>query len=197
MDHATVSNVGGHRRIHRTFRLSGAIRLACCALMLSTCPQVTAGQATTDSKPQPAPTTPSAGKALICIYRVWKVVGGGTHDTLFVNGVFLATLHSGEYATMEVAPGAVVVSGTPKMYYGGALYSSVAALNDATKKENERIRIDVEEGKTYYLKWTAGPLSTGVKVVPMDQATGVNEMSKLHLSKAPEVKSDKEKEGGR
>jgi hypothetical protein len=192
LGNATASTVDGDRRIHRAFRLSAAIRFACCALMLSSCPQVTAGQATTDSRPQPAPTTPSPGKALICIYRVSRVVGAAAHDSLFVNGVFLATLISGEYATMEVAPGTVVVSGTPKMYYGGLIYSSAAALNDATKKENERIRIDVEEGKTYYLKWTSGAFATGIKVTPVDQATGAKEMSKLHRSKAPEAKSDKE-----
>jgi hypothetical protein len=62
-------------------------------------------------------------------------------------------------------------------------------VNDATTKETERLRFGVEEGKTYYLRWTSGPLGTGVKVTAVDEATGASEMSTLDLSKAPEVKS--------
>jgi hypothetical protein len=195
LGNATISDTGRNGRIHGPFRLSIAPLLACCALMLSVGAQVAAAQGTTDAKPQPPPTKPTAGNALICIYRLTRIVGSATHDSLFVNGVFLATLHSGEYACTEVAPGTVVVSGTPKMYYGpSVIMSSAAALTDATKKENERIRIEVEAGKTYYLKWTSGVFATGVKVTPVDEATGAKEMSKLHPSKAPEVKSEK-KEG--
>jgi hypothetical protein len=161
-------------------------------LTFSSLPQVAAAQATTKPTPQAVPTTPSPGKALICIYRVTRVVGAAAHDSLFVNGVFLAVLHSGEYATMEVVPGTVVVSGTPKMYYGGAIVSSAAAVNDATKKENERMRLEVEKGKTYYFKWTSGAFATGIKVTPVDEATGAKEMSKLNLAKpAPDEKKEK------
>jgi len=172
-----------------------AFRMACCALMLAGGAHLAHAQSTSDSKPQPPPTTPSAGHALICVYRVTRVVGAAAHDSLFVNGVYLATLHIGEYATTEVAPGTVVVSGTPKMYYGGVIISSAAAVNDATKKENERLRMEVEEGKTYYMKWTSGAFATGIKVTPVDQATGVKEMKTLQLAKPPEVKDGKEKAG--
>ena len=192
MGDATTSTISGDGRIHSAFRPSTSLLVACCALMLSICPQVAAAQAAVDPKPQPPPTTPSAGKALICIYRISRVVGSAAHDSLFVNGGFLATLLSGEYAFMEVAPGTVVISGTTKMYYGGVVASSAAAINDTTKKENERIRLDVEEGKTYYFNWSSGPFASGIKVTPVDEATGAKEMSKLHLSKPPEVKSEKE-----
>jgi hypothetical protein len=190
MGSATISDPGENGRVHRAFRQSIVTLLACCALMVPAGVQVAAAQGTTDAKPQPPPTKPTEGNALICIYRLTRIVGAATHDSLFVNGAFLATLHSGEYACMEVAPGTVVVSGTPKMYYGGVIVSSAAAVNDATKKENERLRFGAEEGKTYYLRWTAGPLGTGVKVTAVDEATGASEMSTLDLSKAPEVKSD-------
>jgi len=190
LGNATISYTGRNGRIHGPFRLSIAPLLACCALMLAAGPQVAAAQGTTDVNPQPPPTKPAAGNALICIYRLTRIVGSATHDSLFVNGVFLAALHSGEYACTEVAPGTVVVSGTPKMYYGGVIVSSAAAVNDASKKENERIRFGVEEGKTYYLRWTAGALGTGIKVTTVDEATGASEMSTLNHSTAPEAKSD-------
>jgi len=131
-------------------------------------------------------TEPSPGKALVYIYRVGRFVGSAAHDHLYVNGKYLAYLKNSEYAGTEVDPGTVVVVGLPEMYYGGIIQSTGAALNDARKKENERIRFEAEAGKTYYLKWTSGAMATGIKVTMMDPATGAKEMGKLHLSKPVE-----------
>jgi hypothetical protein len=139
-----------------------------------------------DSKPAAPPTAPSPGKALIYIYRVGRFVGSAAHDHLFINGVYLAELLNGEYAGMEVAPGTAVVTGKPKMYYGGIIQSTGAAANDARTKENERLRLEVEAGKTYYLKWTSEAMATGIKVTLMDPSVGAKEMSKLHPSKPVE-----------
>ena len=141
------------------------------------------------------PTAPSPGKALIYIYRVGRFVGSASHDHLFINGVYLAYLLNGEYAWMEVTPGAAVVTGMPEMYYGGIIQSTGAALNEARNKENERIRLDVEAGKTYYLKWTAGTMATGIKVTLQDPGVGAKEMSKLHPSKPVVQPDDKTKAG--
>jgi len=143
----------------------------------------------------PPPTAPSAGKALVYIYRVGRFTGSASHDHLYVNGVYLAYLKNGEYAGMEVGPGTIVVTGIPEMYYsGGIAMSTYAAISDATKKENERIRFEAEAGKTYYLKWTSGTMSTGIKVTQMDPEVGAKEMNKLHLSKPVEQPSDKKKD---
>jgi hypothetical protein len=87
----------------------------------------------------------------------------------------------------------VVVSGVPDMYYGGITQSVGAALSEARKKENERIRFEAEAGKTYFLKWTSEPMGTGIKVTPEDPSVGAKEISKLHLSKPP-VGKDNEKQ---
>jgi hypothetical protein len=184
----SVSGLARDCRVTRAFRPSATILLACCALALPGTLPVAAVQ---DAKTPSVVPAPSADKAMVCIYRVTRITGSASHDFLYINGAFLATLLSGEYAFMEVSPGTVVVSGLPKMYYGGALYSSAAALNDLTKKENERIRIDVEAGKTYYLKWTAGPMASGIKVTLEEPSTGAKEMSKLHLSAKPPEGQDK------
>jgi hypothetical protein len=60
--------------------------------------------------------------------------------------------------------------------------SAGAALNQARQKENERARFEAEAGKTYYFKWTAGAMATGIKVTPEDPKVGAKEMSKLHPS---------------
>ena len=77
----------------------------------------------------------------------------------------------------------------PQMYYGSLIQSAGAALNEARKKENERIRLDVEKDKTYYMKWTSGTMATGIKVTLQDPGVGAREMSKLHPSK-PVVQPD-------
>jgi hypothetical protein len=169
-------------RVKRVFLSTATILLACCALaVFSALPA-----AAQDAKPAAMPTAPSAGKALICIYRAYRFTGSATHDNLYVNGVFLARLLNSEYACMEVAPGTVVIAGLPKMYYGGVIQSTGAALNDARKKENERYKLEAEAGKSYYFKWTAGAMATDIKVTPEDPSVAVKEMKKLHPSKPPE-----------
>jgi hypothetical protein len=136
-----------------------------------------------DSKTPAVLPTPSNGKAIVCIYRVYRFTGSASHDELYVNDTHLAKLLNSEYAFTEVPPGTVVIAGLPKMYYGSVIMSAGAALNDLRKKENERARFEAEAGKTYYFKWTAGTMATMIKVTPVDPSVGAKEMSKLHLSK--------------
>ncbi|MGA3069938.1 MAG: DUF2846 domain-containing protein [Terracidiphilus sp.] len=196
MHNSAIGGSAGNCRGMLAFHSFAAILFACCMLALLASPSLAAAQ---DSKPAAAapapPTAPSAGKALVCIYRLSKAVGSAAHDSLFVNGVFLATLLNGEYDCVETPPGTVVVSGTSKMYYGpSVIMSSAAAITDAQKKENERIRFEAEAGKTYYMRWTSGMFASGIKVTPVDDATGAKEMSKLHVSKPPEAKPDEKQE---
>lgn len=73
---------------------------------------------------------------------------------------------------------------------------SIGIERDATKKVNIRAWFEAEAGKTYYFKWTAGAMATGIKVTPVDAAEGAREIGKLHPSKPPEAK-DEEKEAGK
>ena len=125
---------------------------------------------------------PSGGKAIVCIYRTYRFTGSSAHDELYVNGTHLAKLLNSEYAFIEVPAGTVVISGLPKEYYGGVIMSAGAAANQARQKENERARFEAEAGKTYYFKWTSGPMATVIKVEPEDPGKGAKEISKLHLS---------------
>jgi len=136
------------------------------------------------------PTGPSAGKALVCIYRVYRFTGSASHDSLFVNETPVGTLLNSEYACTEVAPGTVVIAGLPKMYYGGVTQSIGAALAEARKKENERARFEAEAGKSYYFKWTAGAMATGIKVTQEDASVATKEMEKLHPTKPPEAAAE-------
>jgi hypothetical protein len=185
--HYTAMSGAADSRAKGLFRFLVIFLLACCAMV---------SVVTASAQAANPPSAPSAGKALVCIYRVSRFVGSAAHDTLYVNEVLLGTLLNGEYMCTEVAPGTVVISGLPKMYYGGVIQSTGAALAEARKKENERARFDAEAGKTYYLKWTSEAMATGIKVTPMDAATGAKEMSKLHPSKPPEDK-DSGKDAGK
>jgi hypothetical protein len=139
-----------------------------------------------DSKTPAVLPAPSNGKAIVCIYRVYRFTGSASHDEIFVNDTHLGKLLNSEYEFLEVPPGTVVISGLPKMYYGSIIMSAGAALAEARKKENERARFEAEAGNTYYFKWTAGTMATMIKVTPVDPSVGAKEMSKLHLSKPPD-----------
>jgi hypothetical protein len=78
-----------------------------------------------DSKTPAVLPAPSAGKAIVCIYRTYRFTGSASHDELYVNDTHLAKLLNSEYAFMGVPPGTVVISGLPKMYYGSAIMSAV------------------------------------------------------------------------
>lgn len=112
------------------------------------------------------------------------------HDELFVNDTHLAKLLNSEYAFLEVPSGTVVIAGLPKMYYGSAIMSAGAALNQARQKENERARFEAEAGKTYYFKWTSGTMATMIKVTPVAPEVGAKEIRKLHLSKPVDDKEE-------
>ena len=137
---------------------------------------------------------PSTGKAMVCIYRPGRFVGSAAHDELYVNDTHVGKLLNGEYTFAEVPAGTVVISGLPKMYYGSAVMSAGAALNQARQKENERARFEAEAGKTYYFKWTSGTMATGIKVTAVDNDTGAKEMSKLHITAPPDDKEQRKSE---
>jgi hypothetical protein len=139
-----------------------------------------------DSKSPAALPAPPEGKAIVCIYRTYRFTGSAAHDEIFVNDNHLGKLLNSEYVFTEVQAGTVVIAGLPKMYYGGIIQSTGAALAEARKKENERARFEAEAGKTYYFKWTSGAMATGIKVTPVDASVGAKEIGKLHLSKPPD-----------
>jgi hypothetical protein len=147
-----------------------------------------------EARPAAPPTAPSSGKALVVVYRVYRFTGSASHDHLFLNGTYWAYLKNSEYAYMEVDPGTVVVTGTTATYTVDVFTVAAAAAHDATKKENERIHFDAEAGKTYYLKWTSGPMGTGVKVTMMDPEKGAKEASKLNLSEPVKQPDNTKKE---
>jgi len=138
-----------------------------------------------DAKTPAVLPAPSPGKAIVCIYRVGRFTGSASHDELYVNDVHVAELLNGEYVFTEVPPGTVVISGLPKMYTVDVFTAAGSAVNAATRKEKERARFEAEAGTTYYFKWTAGTMATGIKVTAVDPVVGAKEMAKLHPSKPP------------
>ena len=163
---------------------SKSLLLACAAIAFLFTGPISRAE---DSKSAVLP-APSPGKAIVCIYRTYRFTGSAAHDEIFVNDTHLGKLLNSEYEFTEVPPGTVVIAGLPKMYYGSAIMSAGAALNQARQKENERARFQAEAGKTYYFKWTSGTMATMIKVTPVDPGVGAKEMSKLHLSAPPDDK---------
>ena len=171
------------RRIRGACNALASLLIALAAFAIVLSPSVSRAQ---DSKSPAVLPAPSEGKAIVCLYRTYRFTGSASHDEIFVNDTHLGKLLNSEYEFTEVPPGTVVIAGLPKMYYGGIIQSTGAALAQARKKENERARFEAEAGKTYYFKWTAGAMATGMKVTPVDPSVGAKEISKLHLSKPPD-----------
>jgi hypothetical protein len=175
------------------FFLRGECRLLACLLLAISATTFFSTRsivAAEDSKTLAVLPAPSDGKAIVCVYRVYRFTGSAAHDEIYVNDTHLGKLLNSEYMFTEVLPGTVVISGLPKMYYGSAIMSAGAALNQARQKENERARFEAKAGQTYYFKWTAGTMATMIKVTPVDPAKGAKEISKLHLSKPPDDKEE-------
>jgi hypothetical protein len=170
-------------RLRRARRSHAGLLIALTAMAFLFTWRIAAAQ---DSKTPAVLPAPSSGNAIVCIYRVYRFTGSAAHDEIFVNDKHLGKLLNGEYEFTEVPAGTVVIAGLPKMYYGGIIQSTGAALAEARKKENERARFEAEAGKTYYFKWTSDPMATGIKVTPVDPSVGAKEMKKLHLSKPPD-----------
>jgi hypothetical protein len=176
------------------YRISAAAFLAFIALALFGGAALASAQEEAKPVAAPPPSAPSPGKALVYIYRTYRLTGSSSHDHLFLNGVYWAYLKNSEYAWMEADPGSVSVTGSTESYYaGGIAVASYTAVKNSTKKENERIRFDVEAGKTYYLKWTAAPLGLGAKVEMMDEGKAAKEISKLKLSDPVKQPDDAQK----
>lgn len=141
--------------------------LVLASLMLTGCasgPKYTAA-------PQPAP-----GKALVYVYRKSSIVGAAGYDKTYVNDDYLADIRSGGYASCEVPPGSVAFYVTPRVVWGVAL--DIALLTNFQKKQYEKLRIDVESGKTYYVNLYVA--FVGHKMRLMDETKGANEISGLH-----------------
>jgi len=58
------------------------------------------------------------------------------------------------------------------------VFIAEAELLELQKKAKKKLRIDVDAGKTYYVKW-----SVGGKMKLVDSATGAKEMAGLHPAK--------------
>ena len=174
-------------RLRGTFTSLTCLLFALCTLAFLVTGPLAFAQ---DKKEASVLPVPSSGKAIVCIYRVGRFTGSASHDEIFVNDTHLGKLLNSEYEFTEVPPGTVVIAGLPKMYYGSLIMSAGAALAETRKKENERARFEAEAGKTYYYKWTAGTMATGIKVTSEDPSVGAKEMTKLHLSKPPDPAED-------
>ncbi len=103
------------------------------------------------------------------------MLGAAGYDRFFVNSEYLAALHNSSYAQREVPQGTVVfttLSRVSKVLIGMYLLSQLQT------EGKERLRMEVEAGKTYYVKW-----SIGGKMKVVDEETGVREIEGLHLAK--------------
>jgi uncharacterized SAM-binding protein YcdF (DUF218 family) len=143
--------------------------LAIASLLLTS--SLTWSQKFTPSPP------PAPGKALVYVYRQGSMVGAGGYDRIFVNGEFLAALQNSKYAAREVPEGTVVFAGEPRLNQMTPFGVTMHADSHKETTKYEKLRIEVEAGKTYYIKWHLG------KMKLVDAATGSKEIRGLKLAR--------------
>ena len=122
---------------------------------------------------------PTPGKALVYVYRKSSFVGSAGYDKLYINGHFVTRIYTGGYVPYEVPPGTVSFALNPKaeIIPGDVL---VAALSNLDQTKYEKLRIEAEAGKTYYVNLYTQFIGHGMKLV--DEATGAKEIGSLKLS---------------
>ncbi len=141
--------------------------------------------------PDVNPPAPSAGKALIFVYRVghrnrWpfsnstlfsSAVGFAQYDRIYTNGDFLASLHNSNYAQREVQPGQVSFRAISKIKYMPGV--TIVQSSEAETEPPELLRIQVKARNTYYVKWSATMMPPYSKLTLVNAAKGTKEMHGL------------------
>ncbi len=120
-----------------------------------------------DSKSPAVLPAPSSGKAIVCIYRTYRFTGSASHDELYrqryssrqtpQQRIRIHGSAAGDCRDLRSAQGCI-------MPEASSMSDLAARSTKPGRKENERARFEAEAGKTYYFKWTAGAMATGIKV---------------------------------
>jgi len=124
------------------------------------------------------------GKALIYIYREEKYMGSANIYYLYANGKIITTIRSGGYFSYFEAPGQIVFSTDPAM--GGCLrYTLCGLLIGMHKGIYEKIIINVDPGKIYYLKLFIK--FGGWEIIQVSNLVGEQEIAKCRLLESKQI----------
>ena len=129
--------------------------------------------------PQSTQSESASAQAVIYVYRVGSMVGAAGYDRIYINDDYGGALHNSNYIKREVPAGTVVFTCLPRANV--VVEAPLAAITNAQKKKYEKLRIEVEAGKTYYVKWHVS--GSGGKMNLVDDKTGEKEVHKLHPAK--------------
>ncbi len=122
---------------------------------------VLSGCATTNYAEKPAQITSEADTGLIYFYREKSFVGGGVSYAVSENGVKLGALKNGTFFIVRATPG--------RHFY------------EAKTESGESVRIDVEAGRTYYVRGSVkmGVLAGRPELVQVTAAEAAGKLEKL------------------
>jgi hypothetical protein len=120
---------------------------------------------------------PSTDKATIYAYRPGRMLGAANHWQVFSNGDYVGALRNSTYVKAEASPGAWTLSGLTR----STAFIGVSMLDNLQKNAVELHKMQVEAGKTYYLRMDFGG-SNGIKFDLVDEAQAKKDMSHCHLA---------------
>jgi len=119
---------------------------------------------------------PSSDKATIYVYRPGRMTGAANHWLVFSNGDYAGALRNSTYVKTEASPGTWTLSGLTRT----TAFIGVSMLDNLQKNAYELHKMQVEAGKTYYLRLDFG--FGNIKFDPVDEAKAKQEMSHCHLA---------------
>jgi len=120
---------------------------------------------------------PSTDKATIYAYRPGRMLGAANHWQVFSNGDYVGALRNSTYVMAEASPGAWTLSGLTRT----TAFVGVSMLDNLQKNAVELHKMQVEAGKTYYLRLDFGG-SNGIKFDLVDEAQAKKDISHCHLA---------------
>jgi hypothetical protein len=119
------------------------------------------------------------GKCLIYIYREEKMKGAASKFRLYANKKFRTIVKSGSYYPYFADPGEIIFSTDPLMA-GCLKFTMIGLLEKKDTRKSKKLTIDVEEGKTYYVKLFIK--FGGYELVPVSNLEGEREIANCKLS---------------
>ena len=120
-------------------------------------------------------------KALVYIYRQASFVGGANSFKIWVNDNHVTDLKNGGYYAYMADPGELSFKVKKNLDFFDVVFGGWGLHYAIWEKQKERLKINVEAGKTYYIKYEADPESFGFNIAMLmlvDEEIGSNEIMK-------------------
>ena len=150
------------------------MRRNCAVLLALSVLSLCAGCATGPQFSPSAHVGPPPGKALIYLYRMPQLACSACTENIKVNGNYVGNLKNGSYFTYIATPG--------RLDFTGKLGPGFNTLMTALSVEDKLMSLNVEAGKTYFIRFAYYQNIFCLKMDLIREEAGKAELSNCRLS---------------